>query len=123
MTRSEGRRTETRNVVRVSPDGPHAEPMIRSPLGHFSGDLSHCIRFRAVMTDTFSDADWEELADLVTEAPPERIRLAMRHIDASGASATALLSGADRLLRLATISPGNAFDMALLRELRRLSVH
>jgi hypothetical protein len=75
------------------------------------------------MTDIFSDADWEELADLVMDAPPERLRLAMRHIDASGASATALLSGADRLLRLATISPGNAFDMALLRELRRLSVH
>ena len=75
------------------------------------------------MAEQLSDADWDDLADLITEAPPERIRLAMRHLKASAAAVTALLSGADRLLHLATISSGSAFDLALLRELRRLSVH
>ena len=75
------------------------------------------------MTDRLSDADWDDLADLITEAPPDRIRLAMRHLNAPSTSAAVLLSGADRLLHLATVSSGNAFDLALLRELRRLSVH
>jgi hypothetical protein len=63
------------------------------------------------------------LADLIADAPPQRIRLAMSQVHAPGAAATALLSGADRLLHIATISSGDAFERALLQELRRLSVH
>ena len=75
------------------------------------------------MTDDLTDADWDDLADLITEAPLQRIQLAMSCIGASTASAAAWRSSADRLLQLATISSGNAFDRALLKQLRRLSVH
>jgi hypothetical protein len=76
------------------------------------------------MTDNLSDADWDDLADLITEAPAERIRVAMRRVvDAASASVAASLAGVDRLLHLASISSGDAFDRALLSELRRLSVH
>lgn len=75
------------------------------------------------MTDELSDADWDDLADLITEAPPQRIQLAMNCIGAASATASAWRNGVDRLLHLATISSGNAFDRALLHQLRRLSVH
>jgi hypothetical protein len=75
------------------------------------------------VSEHLSDCEWDDLADLITEAPPERIQLALRRVDASAGAAVVLPSGVDRLLHLATISSGNAFDRALLRELRRLSVH
>ena len=76
------------------------------------------------MSDTLSDADWDDLTDLITEAPAERVRLAMgRLVDAASASFTASLAGVDRLLHLASVSSGTEFDRALLAELRRLSAH
>ena len=47
----------------------------------------------------------------------------MRRVNASCAPATALRTHVDRLLHLGAISSGDAFDRALLAELRRLSVH
>src|SRR5215468_8560714 len=75
------------------------------------------------MSDQLSELDWQELTDLITTAPPERIRLAVRRVNTSGAAATTLRTEVDRLLHLAAISSGTAFDKALLAELRRLSLH
>ena len=75
------------------------------------------------MSDQLSELDWQELTDLITTAPPERIRLAVSRVNASSAPATVLITEVDRLLHLATISSGDAFDRALLGELRRLSIH
>jgi hypothetical protein len=75
------------------------------------------------MNDHLSEHDWQELTDLITTAPPARIKLAMRRVNASCAPTTALRTDVDRLLHLATISSGDAFDRALLAELRRLSLH
>jgi hypothetical protein len=79
-------------------------------------DLSH-------MSDQLSEFDWRELTDLITAAPPERVRLAVSRVNASCAPGTPLITPVDRLLHLATISSGDAFDRALLGELRRLSIH
>jgi hypothetical protein len=75
------------------------------------------------MNDYLSDHDWQELTELITTAPPERVRLAMKHVNASCAPTQTLVTEADRLLHVATISSGDAFDKALLAELRRLSLH
>jgi hypothetical protein len=56
-------------------------------------------------------------------APDEHVKLAVSRVNASRATATPLLTAVDRLLHLATISSGDAFDRALLGELRRLSIH
>jgi len=81
-----------------------------------------------VIMDKLSDADWQELALLIEEAPVGRIHAAMSRVDPSAApiptaSAVRLVTWFDRLVHLATISSGSSFDRALLRELRRLSVH
>ena len=75
------------------------------------------------MNDRLSERDWQELTDLITTAPPQRIRLAMKRVNALCAPTKTLLTEVDRLLHLAAISSGDAFDRALLVELRRLSVH
>ena len=76
------------------------------------------------MSDQLSELDWQELTDLISASPPERIRRAVNRLNAlSTPAATTLLTEVDRLLHLATISSGNAFDRALLAELRRLSLH
>jgi hypothetical protein len=75
------------------------------------------------MNHQLSELDWQELTDLIATAPPERIRLAVSRVNTSSAPATALLTEVDRLLHLAAISSGDAFDRALLGELRRLSAH
>jgi hypothetical protein len=75
------------------------------------------------MSNHLSELDWQELTDLITTAPPERVRLAVSRVNASCAPTTTLLTAVDRLLHLATISSGDAFDRALLGELRRLSLH
>ena len=98
-----------------------------------SSPASHAIaRFEALLADVImdrlSDADWQELALLIEAAPVGRIRAAMSRVDPSvvstpPASAARLVTWIDRLLHLATISSGSAFDRALLHELRRLRVH
>ena len=75
------------------------------------------------MNHQLSELDWQELTDLITDAPPERVRLAVSRVNASCAPAAQLMTAVDRLLHLATISSGDAFDRALLGELRRLSIH
>jgi hypothetical protein len=75
------------------------------------------------MNHRLSEHDWQELTELITTAPPQRITLAMRSVNASCAPVIALRTEVDRLLHLATISSGDAFDRALLVELRRLSLH
>jgi len=76
--------------------------------------------------ETLSEADWEELVVLLEEAPPGRIQIAIRCVDGQvvvTADASRLVTWFDRLVHVATVSSGSAFDRALLRELRRLSVH
>ena len=80
------------------------------------------------MSDEFSEADWQELRLLIANAPPGRMQVAMNRVSGSAVPvtqdpATRLLTGFDRLLHLAAISSGSAFDRALLLELRRLNVH
>jgi len=55
------------------------------------------------MSDQLSELDWQELTDLITTAPPERIRLAVSRVNASSAPATVLITEVDRLVHLATI--------------------
>jgi hypothetical protein len=75
------------------------------------------------MSHQLSELDWQELTDLITTAPPERVKLAVSRVNASCAPAAPLMTAVDRLLHLAAISSGDAFDRALLWELRRLSIH
>ena len=78
------------------------------------------------MTNRLSDADWEELSVLIENAPPDRLKVAMSRLRVptnTDSESPHLAIGAERLLHLATISSGDAFDRALLKELRRLSVH
>ena len=75
------------------------------------------------VNDHLSERDWQELTELIATAPPARIRLAMKRVNQSCAPATVLRTEVDRLLHLAAISSGDAFDRALLAELRRLSLH
>jgi len=75
------------------------------------------------MNDQLSDHDWQELTDLITSAPPQRIKLAMKRVNASCAPTKTLVTEVERLVHVATISSGDAFDRALLAELRRLSLH
>lgn len=76
------------------------------------------------MTPHLTESDWEELAGLIDSAPPGRIQVAIHRLGVVPSGATPrLVSGIDRLLHLATLSSGTAFDRALLEELRRLNVH
>ena len=63
------------------------------------------------MSHELSDAEWAELAGLIEEAPPGRVRVAMRRVPV------------ERLRPRVALTTGDAVNRALLRELRRLSVH
>jgi hypothetical protein len=77
--------------------------------------------------EELSEADWQELTLLLEEAPPGRIQVAVSRVSPSVISTTEaaprLVTSFDRLMHLAAVSSGSAFDHALLRELRRLGVH
>jgi hypothetical protein len=82
------------------------------------------------MTHRLTDSEWDELVDLITSAPAARMGAALRRLVAAdrGPAAPADPTSANRttedwLLHLASISSGEAFDRALLTELRRLSIH
>jgi len=82
------------------------------------------------MSHKLTDSEWNELVDLITSAPAARMGAALRRLvihqttpttpaDPTSANRTT----EDWLLHLAAISSGEAFDRALLTELRRLSIH
>jgi hypothetical protein len=85
------------------------------------------------MAHQLTDAEWDDLVDLITASPSERIDEALTRVVIArrpgrgdlprGASGGHQRTTAAWLLHLASISSGAAFDRALLRELRRLSVH
>jgi len=84
------------------------------------------------MAQRLSDTEWDELVDLIAASPAGRMgealkRLHTGHASSSVASADPpavhLRTTEDWLLHLASISSGEAFDRALLTELRRLSLH
>jgi len=82
------------------------------------------------MTHKLTDSEWDELVDLITMAPATRMGEALRRLvvdQATPAAPADPTSGnrttEDWLLHLASISSGEAFDRALLTELRRLSIH
>jgi len=75
-----------------------------------------------------TDAEWDELVDLIAASPRERMGEALKRIAAmypwsNRPSASPIRSTEEWLLHLATISSGDAFDRSLLTELRRLSIH
>jgi hypothetical protein len=85
------------------------------------------------MKHQLSDAEWDDLIELIAASPAERIDQALKRVvlrPRTGrppkrrlipTSQPVTLEG--RLIHLAVISPGAQFDRALLTELRRLSVH
>ena len=81
------------------------------------------------MTHKLTDSEWDELVDLITTAPAARMGEALRRLVVEQAPAapsdpiSAHRTTEDWLLHLASISSGEAFDRALLTELRRLSIH
>lgn len=79
------------------------------------------------MTRQLSDAEWEELAVLIEEAPPGRLRVVMKRLQVPTAQmparASRLTTSVDRVFHLAAVTTDSTFDRALLRELRRLNVH
>jgi uncharacterized protein with von Willebrand factor type A (vWA) domain len=84
------------------------------------------------MTHKLTDSEWDELVDLITSAPAARMGEALRRLVAADRQGTpaapadptsANRTTEDWLLHLASISSGEAFDRALLTELRRLSIH
>jgi len=85
------------------------------------------------MAHTLTDAEWDELVELIEESPSTRIGEALSRLPpttkrrARGViekhRRNSRLSPEDWLLHIASISSGPAFDRALLRELRHLSVH
>jgi len=80
-----------------------------------------------------TEAEWDDLVDLITASPAERIDQALKRIVAAHrpisnpkhqlAPTAQPLTSEGWLIHLATVSSGAAFDRALLHELRRLSVH
>jgi hypothetical protein len=85
------------------------------------------------MAHKLTDAEWEDLVNLISSSPAERIDQALRRIMITirpHSAATTRLAYTFRprsvegwLIQLGSISPGAAFDRALLAELRRLSTH
>ena len=74
-----------------------------------------------------TDAEWDELVDLIAASPTDRMdealnRMAVGH-PSSNRPPWQPRSTEEWLVHLASISPGPAFDRALLTELRRLSLH
>jgi hypothetical protein len=81
------------------------------------------------MTHKLTDSEWDELVDLIAASPAARMGEALRRLDAGQESPIAPgdpigshRTTEDWLLHLASISSGEAFDRALLTELRRLSI-
>jgi hypothetical protein len=82
------------------------------------------------MSHKLTDSEWNELVDLITSAPAARMGEALRRLVIHQTATTtpadptpANRTTEDWLLHLASISSGEAFDRALLTELRRLSIH
>jgi hypothetical protein len=83
------------------------------------------------MAHKLTDTEWDELVDLIAASPAGRMGEALKRLEAGRASSTSKTdlpaahprTTEDWLLHLATISSGEAFDRALLTELRRLSLH
>jgi len=83
------------------------------------------------MTHALTDAEWDELVGLIAASPARRMREALKRMAVMHRSSTVApnppgrgpRTAEDWLLHLATISTGEAFDRALLMQLRRLSLH
>jgi hypothetical protein len=75
--------------------------------------------------DELTTAEWLELADLIIESPPARIHAAVTLVADWGAPADIprLPTVIEWLLYLDDLSSSEAFDRAVLEELRRLSLH
>ena len=73
-----------------------------------------------------TDAEWDELVELIAASPTERMDEALKRLaignPLSNRSTWQPRSTEEWLVHLASISPGPAFDRALLLELRRLSL-
>jgi len=76
-----------------------------------------------------SDAEWNELVELIAASPTERMDEALKRIPPRHQSSSSNRrpwqprSTEEWLVHLASISSGTSFDRALLTELRRLSLH
>jgi hypothetical protein len=82
------------------------------------------------MAHKLTDSEWDELVDLIAASPAARMGEALKRLRAWHASPGTSTDPTapnrtteDWLLHLASISSGEAFDRALLTELRRLSIH
>jgi len=79
------------------------------------------------MAHKLTDAEWDELVDLIAASPTERMDEALKRMSVAPPSSNQPpwqpRSTEEWLVLLASISPGPAFDRALLTELRRLSLH
>jgi hypothetical protein len=74
--------------------------------------------------DELTTSEWLELADLIIESPPARIHAAVTvAAELSTTDIPRLPTGIEWLLYLDDLSTGDAFDRAVLEELRRLSLH
>jgi len=84
-----------------------------------------------MMEPKLTDTEWDELVDLIAASPIGRMDEALKRLAVGDVSspdlpdppAEELRTTEDWLLHLASISSGEAFDRALLTELRRLSLH
>jgi hypothetical protein len=77
------------------------------------------------MIDELSETDWQELAQLIEDAPTGRLHVAMKRLgnSASQSPLPATATGVERLVHLSVLSSDRGFDRALLQELRRLNIH
>jgi hypothetical protein len=75
------------------------------------------------MAHKLTDAEWADLVNLISSSPAQRIDQALRRIAIEFAPALQPRTVEGWLIQLGMTSPGAAFDRALLRELRRLSIH
>ena len=75
--------------------------------------------------DELTTNEWLELADLIIESPPARIYAAVSLVagSCSPTEIPRLPTVIEWLLYLDDLSSGDAFDRAVLEELRRLSLH
>jgi hypothetical protein len=76
-----------------------------------------------------TDAEWDELVQLIADSPTGRMDEALKRMKqmavgrrSSNRQRWQPRSTEEWLVHLASISPGPAFDRALLTELRRLSL-
>jgi hypothetical protein len=101
-------------------------------VGEIDSRLAELPCGKAMMEPKLTDTEWDELVDLIAASPSGRMDEALKHLAAGDDSshelpdsppAAELRTTEDWLLHLASISSGEAFDRALLTELRRLSLH